>query len=85
MRYRRKSYADIDAVQFTDLDAPPRGVTAHTAKTTGETYFVVETIQGKRVRVHPGEWIVSEGDGVHHYPISPDKFAELYEPAETNS
>lgn len=39
----------------------------------------VTTIQGQRVKIHPGEWVVTESDGVHHYPIKADEFDVLYE------
>lgn len=41
----------------------------------------VTTIQGQRVPVHPGEWIVKERDGEHHYPVADDVFRAKYEKA----
>lgn len=73
--YRRKPTV-IDAVQFTDATAPPRGVMFHHIFAK---HFVT-TIQGQDVFVSPGEWIVVEADGEHHYPIADATFRELYDP-----
>lgn len=60
----------IDAVQYKECEeALPRGV----HKDNGGGRYV-ETIQGQRVPVKPGEWIVDEGDGKHFYPISDEVF-----------
>jgi len=42
----------------------------------------VTTIQGQRVEIGPGEWVITESDGVHHYPCKPDEFERIYEPVE---
>lgn len=42
-------------------------------------YFVT-TMQGQKVTVKPGEWIVLESDRVHYYPIADAEFRRLYEP-----
>jgi hypothetical protein len=42
----------------------------------------VTTIQGTDVPISPGEWVVTEPDGVHHYPIAPSVFATKYDPIE---
>ena len=39
------------------------------------------TIHGQQTKVVPGDWIITEPDGVHHYPCNPDIFASTYEPA----
>jgi len=43
----------------------PRGV-----KENRLGILYVTTIQGTIVQVHPGEWIVDEGDGEHFYSIA---------------
>ena len=42
----------------------------------------VLTINGQWVTVVPGDWIITEPDGTHHYPCKPDIFEKTYEPAE---
>lgn len=44
-------------------------------------HYVV-TAQGQNVYIENGEWIVDEGDGVHHYPIKDEIFRAKYEPVE---
>jgi hypothetical protein len=45
-------------------------------------YYYVRTINGENVRIHPGEWIITEPDGIHHYPCKPDIFEKRYEPLD---
>lgn len=47
---------------------------------TSDHAFVV-TIQGRHVKVSPGEWIITESDGIHHYPCDPVVFSAKYDPA----
>lgn len=92
-RYRSKP-ATVTAYQLSEyailvhiLDNEPLpGVTmtAHSVhpgrrELTGRTRQHVTTIQGQRVPVEPGEWIVQEADGVHYYPIADDVFRLKYE------
>jgi hypothetical protein len=44
------------------------------------TAYVV-TIHGQRAYLAPGDWVITEPDGVHHYPCKPDVFDKTYEPA----
>lgn len=77
----RKKPALVDAEQFTDPRNPPRGVTVKwwdSSMTAWRAY--VTTIQGQEVPVGLDEWIVSEGDGVHFYPIADKVFLQTYEP-----
>lgn len=46
-----------------------------------EPYWAVTTIHGQVTRVSDGDWIITEPDGVHHYPCKPDIFAATYDPA----
>lgn len=34
--------------------------------------------------VAPGDWIITEPDGIHHYPCKPDIFENTYELVESN-
>lgn len=40
----------------------------------------VTTIHGQQTDVIEGDWIITEPDGIHHYPCKPDIFEETYEP-----
>lgn len=41
-------------------------------------YGSVTTIHGQETSVAPGDWIITEPDGIHHYPCKPDVFAARY-------
>lgn len=64
----------VHAEQFTDKNAPPRGVHKFTVAETGYATFFVVTAQERKVSVVVGEWIVDEGDGEHFYPIADEIF-----------
>jgi len=74
-KYRRKA-TYCDAEQFTG--EPMRGVMFE----SGMAW--VTTIQGQRVKIFPGEWVVAESDGKHFYPVANSVFQTLYEPAEAH-
>lgn len=75
-RYRKRPVV-VEAIQFTNrlADDPP-GVYRREEDLTP---YVV-TIHGQRAYLSPGDWIVTEPDGGHHYPVKPDIFAVTYEP-----
>jgi hypothetical protein len=93
MRYRSKP-TEIEAYQLTKelitahvLDKAPlpgvlvAGYSCHPERReVWSTTQYVTTIQGQRVNVEPGEWIVQEPDGIHYYPIADDVFRRKYEP-----
>lgn len=75
--YKRKPTPPIEAVQFTDPNNPPPGVQQGLA----EGHFYVVALQGKRIEVSVGEWIVTEQSAPdRHYPIAHHEFQRLYEP-----
>jgi hypothetical protein len=41
-------------------------------------YGTCITIHGQETSVDPGDWIITEPDGIHHYPCKPDVFAKRY-------
>lgn len=43
----------------------------------------VVTIHGQVTIVVPGDYIVTEPDGIHHYPIKPDLFEQIYSSQES--
>ena len=73
--YRRKP-TTVDAEQFTDIENPPRGVELSSGM------HVVTTLQGMKVGVRLGEWIVREpASPDRYYPIADAEFRRIYEPA----
>ena len=70
-KYRTKPF-EIEATQwFKDND--------HPAVHSDDDHAWVESMQGD-VEVHAGDWIITEPDGVRHYPCKPEVFAAKYEP-----
>lgn len=45
-------------------------------------YAYVVTIHGEKAKLAPGDWVITEPDGEHHYPCKPDIFEATYEPIE---
>lgn len=80
-KFRKKAVV-IEAVQFFYGGEKVPGVSYPSAD--GKMAFVV-TIHDQRAYLHDGDWVITEPDGVHHYPCKPDIFAERYEPVETTN
>ncbi len=81
MQYRKKAVA-VEAVRFTGAPAEdPPGVRRRPED--GAPYVV--TIHDQRCYVEPGDVIITEPDGDHHYPVRPDIFAATYELASAES
>lgn len=85
----RKKPVVVEAEQFrTGWPQWPRGVTGARLQhnRVGERDYwpagspVVVTIHGQTTLVADGDWIITEPDGIHHYPCKPDIFAATYEP-----
>ena len=75
MKFRSKP-AVIEAVPYLGPDHPlPPSV--HQQGVSG---FYVVTIHGQRAFLADGDWIATEPDNVHHYPIKPDVFAKRWGP-----
>lgn len=85
-RFRRKR-TEIDAEQWF----PGKTVVGVTevvhdpgdGSTVPNGYGHVVTIHGEPALVVPGDWIITEPDGVHHYPCKPDIFAATYDRVRT--
>jgi hypothetical protein len=75
-KYRKKPVV-VEAEQFHHPATAPAGVRT---EEDGRAYVV--TIHGQRAYLAPGDWVITEPDGIHHYPCKPDIFAASYEPAE---
>ena len=91
-RYRRKP-TEVDAYQITlemldgilfDEQPYPKGLRVSSCSTYPPERRInnwrgtVVTIHGQDTKVIVGDWIVTEPDGVHHYPIKPDIFKDTY-------
>lgn len=75
--YRSKSWT-VEATQWF----PGKEVTGvqHFPKSERVSeFYAVETIHGQLAFLDPGDWVVTEPDGVHYYPIKSDIFAKRYE------
>jgi hypothetical protein len=87
MKYLRKpGYSE--AVQFDPNGVHrlelPKGVTGvHAPGADNWAYagctFFVTTIHGQQTKVVAGDYIVTEPDGIHHYPCKPDIFEERHD------
>ena len=75
----------IDAIVLDNLKVPGLIMTRadfHPARRiVHDARFRVVTIHGQETPVVVDDWIITEPDGVHHYPCKPDIFAARYEPA----
>lgn len=93
-RFRKKP-VEVEAYQLTEamvqaavLDGQlPLGLKVGSANFHREhreihraSLFCV-TIHKQKTPVAVGDWIITEPDGIHHYPCKPDVFAATYEPA----
>lgn len=45
----------------------------------GVTNGKVTTIHGDVIDLAPGDWVITEPDGIHHYPCKNDIFQKFYE------
>jgi hypothetical protein len=88
-QYRSKPKT-VEAVQwFPDKDVPgvfredpndhSRQVYEPEPAPAEVRYFVV-TIHRQRAYLDPGDYVITEPDGIHHYPCRPDIFEEKYRP-----
>lgn len=87
-KYRKKP-VEVEAVQFEvdhilGIKPMPAGVVTEYEGDPGSLegqrvrYYVV-TIQYQKVCIQPGEWVITEPDGVHHYPCSDEVFRNTYD------
>lgn len=68
----------VEAQQWFEKNGNVAGVT-HGLIDLGTAAFYVITIHGQKAVVVDGDWIITEPDGIHHYPCKPDIFADNYE------
>ena len=75
-KFRKKPIV-VEAFQFDGQSAnDPPGV----FRREEDDRPYVMTIHNQPCYVMPGDWIISEPDGVHFYPCKPDVFEATYEP-----
>lgn len=80
-KYRKRPVV-VEAEQFKHGQPRPAGVFDTLFKSVPIGFHVV-TIHGDQTKVVYDDWIITEPDGVHHYPCKPDIFAATYEPVES--
>jgi hypothetical protein len=91
----RKKPVEIEAYQITrgllesvlfDGQSYPKGLQMTSCSYHKENRIInawfgeVITIHNQRVRVVEGDWIITEPNGLNHYPCKPDIFEKTYEP-----
>jgi hypothetical protein len=77
MKYKSKP-AEIEASQWHDSNTYIKGVN-YDAET--KRYYVI-TVHNQRCYIEPGDFIATEPDGIHHYPVKPDIFNKRWERVE---
>lgn len=93
MKYRNRPMV-IEATQwFPGVDVP--GVRSCPACDMPEDHpdndpslprwHYVVTIHGQKAWLEPGDWIITEPDGIHHYPCKAFVFEQKYEPMPSES
>ncbi len=71
-RYRKRPII-VEAEQwFPGVEIP--------GLTRGPLGIGVVTIHEQLAYLSPGDYVITEPDGVHHYPCKPDIFEASYEP-----
>ena len=77
MKYRSKEII-IEATQLNNFNNLPNGVFTQYLADGSYQYYVI-TIHEQKIYVSRGDWIITEPDGIHHYPCKPDIFEKRYE------
>lgn len=71
----KKRPITVEAEQLIEGKTWPAGVDIDDAN-----QMYVTTIQGQKVAIRYGEWVIAEGDGLHFYPCADEVFRRTYEP-----
>ena len=79
MKFKSKPTV-IEAEQWHGPESSPMTGVFCVGNTDDWSNYYVVTIHGERAGLSPGDWVIQEPDGVHHYPCRPDIFAARYEP-----
>lgn len=88
-RYRSNP-KEVEAFQWReatkdDAGNNPGGVVKHGYIDFERVGFYVVTIHEQITPVKDGDWIVTEPDGEHHYPIKPEIFEKGYTEIDKDS
>ena len=76
MRYKKKPVI-VEAYQWFLKDEETRGVFRDSCGM--EIIYCVRTIHDQKAYLDDGDWVITEPDGIHHYPCKPDIFEATYE------
>ena len=78
MKFRKKPVV-VEAEQWFEKDQCRRKNVVFYNPDDG---FYVVTIHGQKATLADGDWIITEPNGVNHYPCKPEIFAAIYAPTE---
>ncbi len=91
-KYRKRpDTKEVEAFQFNPLSKHktklPKGVQGNPSPGSDNWAYIgckffVTTIHDHLTPIVAGDWIITEPDGVHHYPCKPDIFEATYEKVE---
>jgi hypothetical protein len=73
MKYRKRPIV-VEATQWF----PGANIPGVYFDNYADRYYVM-TIHGQNAYLDPGDWVITEPDGIHHYPCKPDIFDQTYE------
>lgn len=75
---------DVEGV-FMEKSVAHIGGRGHGAQTFPQIpRAAVRTIHGQVAYLESGDWVITEPDGIHHYPCKPEIFNNTYEPVESD-
>lgn len=74
MKFRKRPIV-IEAVQW--FPGPNKHEGIRNPEDPSEAYVI--DIAGRRHLLNPGDWVITETDGKHHYPCNAAVFAATYE------
>jgi hypothetical protein len=77
-RYRARP-VEVEAVQWFPASKVEGVFRKDNDPTPGKCRFYVVTIHGQQVYLSAGDYVITEPDGVHHYPCRPEIFEAKYE------
>lgn len=80
-----KKPVTVEAWQFFYSGPTVPGVFYPSVSDDGKTYIgdaYVITIHGQAAYLSDGDWVVTEPDGDHHYPVKPEIFCSSYQPID---
>lgn len=80
-QYRKKPVV-IEATQWRGPGHELPGVLKRVGQYGPPDCYYVITIHGQETYIAQGDWIITESDGVHHYPCKPEVFRASYEAVE---